>query len=443
MSPLSGGLAEVDRRLRYLQRRLNEFTLLHAVCVGLSGVVLVSAGVIVLGLRADPAIFRIGSGAAALLVVAVAVACAVFLRRRWMDAGAVAWVADRRGGLTDRLTTLMALQRRPRSSCLMPLLVKQILVLSPGWQPDRIQPRRFPRSVFLLVASFLVLGATAWVSRHEPPPPVSQPAPQPQVGPKAAPVAPVQQQRRGVGQQSAGETDVSTEELGDLQADADSGESGGAARRGEDRPVSIAALPDRLQAAIRQAFDAQPLDHPRPLSGRSPSTPGETRQGSNGREDGGGAGETRQGAPPRPDSAAAGRLQRGESGPGKPTGQGGKGSDPGAEQQRNGGSSPGAGSGSSPGGLMGPEGSEAALGGAGSTRFKLTITSFLRGAVQRNQGPRPPGARVGGAHGAPQGGAATAALSDRQLADDLLRKAEIPPEYEDIVRRVYSAKAGK
>jgi hypothetical protein len=37
------------------------------------------------------------------------------------------------------------------------------------------------------------------------------------------------------------------------------------------------------------------------------------------------------------------------------------------------------------------------------------------------------------------GGDAKRGLNDRQLKDDVLRKVEIPPEYEDVVRRAYSA----
>ena len=35
----------------------------------------------------------------------------------------------------------------------------------------------------------------------------------------------------------------------------------------------------------------------------------------------------------------------------------------------------------------------------------------------------------------------TFSMNDQQLRDDTLRKAEIPVEYEDIVRRVYSLRA--
>ena len=80
--------------------------------------------------------------------------------------------------------------------------------------------------------------------------------------------------------------------------------------------------------------------------------------------------------------------------------------------------------------------------GAGAPKtFKLTITSFLRAIEQKGSQPHPPGKKAGTAGSAAGGSATQGALNERQLNDDALRKAEIPPEYEDIVRRVYSLRA--
>ncbi len=70
--------------------------------------------------------------------------------------------------------------------------------------------------------------------------------------------------------------------------------------------------------------------------------------------------------------------------------------------------------------------------------FKLTITSFLHAMEQKGDQPRQPGKKTSTTESVSAGSAAQVALSERQLNDDALRKAEIPPEYEDIVRRVYS-----
>lgn len=73
--------------------------------------------------------------------------------------------------------------------------------------------------------------------------------------------------------------------------------------------------------------------------------------------------------------------------------------------------------------------------------FKLTITSFLHAMEQKGNQPHQLGKKASAGGSAGGGTAAQLALNERQLNDDALRKAEIPPEYEDIVRRVYSLRA--
>ena len=78
-----------------------------------------------------------------------------------------------------------------------------------------------------------------------------------------------------------------------------------------------------------------------------------------------------------------------------------------------------------------------------SKPFTLTINSFLRtfeanGAPVQRPAKGPGMTRVAAARaGNP------VALNARQLGDDALRKADIPPEYEDLVRGVFSRRAGR
>jgi hypothetical protein len=109
--------------------------------------------------------------------------------------------------------------------------------------------------------------------------------------------------------------------------------------------------------------------------------------------------------------------------------------------QNFGGNSPPAGEGSSPGGLMDGKAQSVASGASTPKTFKLTITSFLHAMEQKGNQPRQPGKKTGSGGAASTGSATKVALNERQLNDDALRKAEIPPEYEDIVRRVYSLRA--
>ena len=99
----------------------------------------------------------------------------------------------------------------------------------------------------------------------------------------------------------------------------------------------------------------------------------------------------------------------------------------------------GAGSGSAAGGLL-ASGSRRGASAAGEEMktFKVTLTSFLQG-VPVKPAPEPkarPGRVADVGLAAPS--QSSTALSDQQLGDDLMRKPEIPPEYEEIVRRVYS-----
>ena len=70
--------------------------------------------------------------------------------------------------------------------------------------------------------------------------------------------------------------------------------------------------------------------------------------------------------------------------------------------------------------------------------FKITLTSFLQGMpVKPAPQPQAPRGRVSD-EGFAAGARTATALSEQQARDDLLRKADIPPEFEDIVRRVFS-----
>ena len=84
----------------------------------------------------------------------------------------------------------------------------------------------------------------------------------------------------------------------------------------------------------------------------------------------------------------------------------------------------------------------AATATSGTTKtFKLTITSFLHAVEQKTNQPNPKAHRISTAGAASERSTAPATLNEQQLNDDALRKAEVPAEYEEIVRRVYSLRA--
>jgi hypothetical protein len=434
MPAITLGLAEVEQRLRTLRRRLNWVTAQQSIYLGASFVTLLLSAVIVVGLRASASTFRTAACAGVLLVVIVTLACLAYARRRWLDLQDTARMVDGRAQLTDRLATLIDLRLRPRPSRLAPVLVAQALALGGRWQARQIAPRRIPRSILIFIASLLALAGTALIERRNLPPPRSTAA-------KTA-----IELSSAVASGAQRDSAVQPDTAGSLQPPAaliPAGDRFGPAQgsqAGKDRspgvnPSSVdatagSALADRLQQTIRHAFHGDTTEQrtqsaARPGNdSRSDSTTSADRNPPHDRGD-------------QPDRTSSKKADsRGQQkGPGRPAGAG-RGTQPQGEAnapQNFHGSSPRAGEGSSPQGLLDPNAPGVAAGQEGSKRFKLAITSFLHAAPEQAER-----SGAGASAGAAGSAGSDVALNKRQLADDALRKTEVPPEYEDLVRRVYS-----
>lgn len=486
MPAITLGLAEVEERLHALRRRLNAVTAQHSVYVCLSLTIAVLTALIILALRGSAVAFRTATWSGGVLCLAVSAWGGLTARRRWLDVAGTARLADQRGGLTDRLITLVDLRARPRPARLAPVLVAQLLALSKQWQPQQIAPRRIPRSLLALLVSLLALGSTAFIERRPPVPPPAQ-ASASAAGALAttAANAPFAVDRAGM-QASSGPSVPGLPTAGDLSrasgaagGEAESvpprGASSGAAPpetgqqgEGAQGPAAsqhadgatgdheglaqsgspLTALPDRLQDAIRRAFHAEPMDRPQELAARSEPTKRDLTMGEGQQDQGSEERSRRDAADPgkggtHPQEAQKGTASGQQPGRGKP-----KSGDQRAQRQDGNpahqnfeGDSPAAGEGTSPGGLLGDKAMGAVGNETATKTFKLTITSFLRAMEQKGNQPRQSGKKGGTGGSAGVGSATQMALSEKQLNDDALRKAEIPPEYEDIVRRVYSLRA--
>jgi hypothetical protein len=462
---------------------LNGVTAQHTAYVGTSTILLVLTGLILTALRGPASLFRIAMWGGVAVSVGVAAWCVLTVRRRWVDIAATAHLADHRGALTDRLATLIDLRFHPRPSRLAPVLVAQILALRQQWQPQRIAPRRVPRSVYAVIGALLALAFTAFVERRPPVPPPAATAGGDAAGTGTTSVSPrllgggAAAQASGVsalagmpppggspeGRASSGGHPTSgAPARGDASrttpADGEWSGAGAYAPRAkggqgdqeEDEQTDSAwtSLPDRLQDAIRRAFHAEAMSPPQELAARAEPETGD-RAGTAGDPHRNQDAQRRAAAEPNNPDAEAPGSQKG-SGPGSQTGSGKPKPDGQTAQQPSGdaayqnfdGTSPAAGEGSSPGGLMdGGTGEVSTAGPAAPKTFKLTITSFLQAIEQKGTQPHQARKRVSTTGGAGTRAASQATLSERQLNDDALRKAEIPPEYEDIVRRVYSLRA--
>jgi hypothetical protein len=302
-----------------------------------------------------------------------------------------------------------------------------------------------PRTLFVLLASLALLASTAFLERRniegaaatagESPNPDSRldrsgepPQPQSRSGDPARP--------------SGGRTDSESSPAGD--GDPHSGLEGinGAGNYDGEEAIQASAelsqLPDRLQDAIRRAFQADPMKEMRTLDGipdepaRGSGREGRERDERGGESDGASVpskgdrelrGETQQGSAEQPG------LDREQEG--KPQDQAGQRRDDVGPHGQRAGSGAGAGMARE---TFCRDNGRLGRGGGEPTTFKLTLSSFLaavdsRGLPQWN-GKAP--AATGGVSDASRG------LNDQQLKDDVLRKPEIPAEYEDVVRRTYS-----
>jgi hypothetical protein len=437
MPAITLGLAEVEERLRALRRRLNSATAQHSIYLGASSASLLVAAVVVVGLRASAPTFRLVACGSALLAMIITAASLGYARRRWLDLQHTAHLVDTRAELTDRLSTVVDLRLRPRPSRLAPVLVAQALALGTQWQAQRIAPRRIPRSIFLLVASLLTLAATALVERRTPP----------QV---PSPTTATVEQLAALGSEAASGTHHSSDAQtqppgsardlqpptallppGDFPGRATGSETGRQQSRSlspsSERAESRPSLTDRLQQTIQYAFQGDAPEQRAQLASRSGISSHHDVKSDPDRNPKANRGDRPDDAAPK-QAASSGQRQESKSGTRGTQPQ--TGSNPPQNLQ---GSSPAAGEGSNPHGLMDPNASAAVAGQGGAKRFKLAITSFLRPM------PEPAGRTAGGGRaGAAESGGSGGALNERQMADDAVRKAEIPPEYEDLVRRVYS-----
>ena len=271
MPAITLGLAEIEERLRLLRRRLNAVVVQDAVYISGSVVVLVAAALVVLALRGSASTFRMAVWAGASLSAAVFAGGVVFLRRRWLDSQTIAHFVDRRAQLTDRLATIIALRRRQQPSRLAPMLIAQALGLGGRWQLQEIAPRRVPYSVVALLASIVVLALTAFTARHQPASGSAAAVAEGSAESVAMPAglrprSPLADAPPGGASATGGTA---------LRPATDSGTSAAASAAtadsasGADPPRAdgaLAALPDRLQDAIRHAFNSEVMDKPRALA---------------------------------------------------------------------------------------------------------------------------------------------------------------------------------
>jgi hypothetical protein len=180
MPPLSVGIAQVEARLRIIRRRWNLFWAQHGAYLAATTLALAATAILALAARDRRGGFEIALFGIGITTASALGAVGHRLRRHWMSPDDVVRFADRRASLDDRLAALFG----PADSELKPLLLQQVLDAAPRWDIDALAPRRVPRSVYLAAGSLIALifaayflrppatpVAAASAMRHEPAPP--------------------------------------------------------------------------------------------------------------------------------------------------------------------------------------------------------------------------------------------------------------------------------
>lgn len=461
MPPFSVGVAQIEHRLGIVRRRLNLLTLQDAVYWSGSLVALATALLIAVALRGRATLFAVAVWASVGAIAAAITAAVLRLRRRWQSVEQVVRWADRQAALEDRLATLLLDPLHTGTSRFKDLLLEQVLAAAPRWDVDTLAPRRVPRSLYALLMALAALVVTSFFVR----PPLA-----PQSAAAAPPAHPqlsettsgVPQQRSvservdnaalaGVaGKQGAGLNALGNQsgqpmsaptgrqngdqlpaagqpgehgraQLGGHEAGAQ-GESqrqteppaGGSAATAETMPEGMA---EKLQDAIRQALGA-----PASEAGRAGSVGGRRDQDSQATS------SATAGKPSERDATHSARQEEGATNS-KPSGSSG--------------SMPGTGAAANSGNLAGQTTAElfsaqagVRVGGRESQRLAIKLGALTAMAPNQLEPQRqsPPVGEL--PVSAPRN--APPALSDEQIPDAPLQKADVAPEHETLVRRVFT-----
>jgi len=464
-------LAEVEDRLRRIRARFNLYTLQHNLYGLGTALALGVAALIVCAFTLSPLLFTLVSWP---LLTLLACLLWLFLRRAvagWTDLNAAARRVDAQAGLKERLSTLVAqlsagiIGKSPPSS-LWPHLVGDNTARLSEWESKKVAPSRVPWSFLPFLAALCLALLIALVPLLSP---SSEPVPfslanlgrvLSQLPERAGELLDEKMSLLPNAPDDWGGSSVFNDRgdgggVTDGQRSAENNQAQDGARGQESR--SLASLPEELQKAIRQALQGLPnkdRDQQEPQGTSSPSsdrlalkpsdqkkTPDFSIEGKNlprgtpqqtsgrGPQSGNGKEGTPSGAGGSAQAPAQGsgiqhldraRLDRKNArGTFQPEGPQIPGS--GGESGEGG---PGAGSGTDPR-LFGDK---ATLGGGANT-FQLALdATHEKGGASETEEPDLGGIVEKSGKG----------LSQRQSLDDAIRKAQVPPEYEEIVKRLFS-----
>ncbi|MEA2624100.1 MAG: hypothetical protein QOD06_145 [Candidatus Binatota bacterium] len=150
---------DVLGQLARLRRRVNVVAAQEALYSTAAFALLAVSTVVVLAFALSPGWYGVAVWVVTALLLLTAAAKARALRHEWLPRRGAAVAVDRRAHLEERLATLVALAPAPGGSRLWSVLVKDNLRRLPEWSPQRMAPRLLPGSFWL--ALLLLLGTVA------------------------------------------------------------------------------------------------------------------------------------------------------------------------------------------------------------------------------------------------------------------------------------------
>jgi hypothetical protein len=417
-SPLDRVLAGVGAQTSRARRRLNRVALEHALFVTAGTAILSLCVLVILAFVLSA---RGYAWATWLIFAVVAATIAVHLRRvrrSWVPGADAALVIDHRVGLEDRLATLATADAAARRSRLWSFLIRENLRLLPRWEPRRLAPRSLPMSIWYFICSLLL---AALVSYRIPRPGLPTPFGESAERPAAT---------------QSGESDARSTEQ--------------AAGRSEESSRSWTDLPERLRQAILGpqasrtfAGSIPPKTAPVTDEKGGPAIVGSRIDNSGPVRSAPATAETmRLASPPSagrstlPPPGSHQQVARGQAEPSAELARGDlpktlplkpgklRGDRPKSLAKGSGGGG-GAGTGGDKEGLFG----ERQAGGRAAGSFALDLDA-LRGGQSNQEG-----------EDSERGARLETTLSSEQRLDDAVRRAQVPAEYEKIVRRIFNRSA--
>ena len=153
-------------QIKAIRTRLNLLAIQYWLFVTAAIVIAAAAAIFILAALMMPLGFLVTASIVTLVGLAAMVQTARIAFRRGANQTSAATLADERGGLKGRLTTVLALAEAPPRSSLWPYLLEDTYGLRQTFEPARIEPRWVSRSIMALAAVCLMVAGLAGALRY-------------------------------------------------------------------------------------------------------------------------------------------------------------------------------------------------------------------------------------------------------------------------------------